>query len=175
MDDIAAAAGLGRRTVFRHFESRERLVADALEAGITRYGEQLPPYADPWESWLTDLCDAAHRMQADYGPGYWELISRTDLPPEVAAVEVRRRVRRRDAMARIAGKLWSASGGAGDAPPLVLACVGAHLNPRFTAAVTLDVGGTWEQASALAQAAILQVLTAVEMSQTATVWERRLP
>src|ERR1019366_9018142 len=93
MDDIAEAAGVSRRTLFRYFESRERLIAESLEAGIQLYGELLPTFEGGWNAWLRGICDAAHEMQAGYGPGYWELTSRTDLPPEIAAVEARRRRR----------------------------------------------------------------------------------
>lgn len=118
------------------------------------YGEQLPSYEGPWRTWLQHLCQAAHKMQARYGPGYWELTSRSDLAPEIAAVERRRRTRRRDAMARIARKLWREAGGDGDPPAALVATVGAHLSPRFTAAVTNDVGHPWKVAAELADAAI---------------------
>jgi AcrR family transcriptional regulator len=158
MDDIAEEAGVGRRTLFRHFESRERLVAEALEAGIQRYGEMLPAFEGHWQTWLRRLCEAAHQMQAGYGPGYWELTSRTDLPAEIAAVEERRRTRRRQAMVRIAHRLWKEVGGDGDAPAPVVAGVGAHLSPRFTAAVIHDVGQSWQVAAELAHAAISDLL-----------------
>jgi AcrR family transcriptional regulator len=158
MDDIAEEAGVSRRTLFRHFESRERLIAESLEAGIQLYGELLPSFEGGWETWLRGVCDAAHEMQAGYGPGYWELTSRTDLPPEIAAVEGRRRTRRHEAMARIAGKLWREAGGDGDPPAMVVATVGAHLSARFTAAVLHDVGQSWRTAADLAYAAIADVL-----------------
>src|ERR1700722_1299332 len=117
MDEIAEEAGVSRRTLFRHFESRERLIAESLEAGIQLYGELLPSFEGGWETWLRGVCDAAHEMHAGYGPGYWELTSRTDLPPEIVAIEGRRRTRRHEAMARIAGKLWREAGGGSDGGP----------------------------------------------------------
>jgi AcrR family transcriptional regulator len=158
MDDIAEEAGVSRRTLFRHFESRERLIAESLEAGIQLYGELLPSFEGDWKAWLRGVCDAAHEMQAGYGPGYWELTSRADLPPEIVAVEARRRTRRHDAMARIAGKLWREAGGDDDPPAMVVATVGAHLSARFTAAVLQDVGQSWSTAADLAYAAIADVL-----------------
>ena len=158
MDDIAEAAGVSRRTLFRHFESRERLVAEALEAGIQLYGESLPPFEGDWKTWLRQLCDAVHKTQAGYGPGYWELTSRTDLPLEIAAVEERRGVRRRRAMERIADHLWQEAGGVGVPPPQVIAVVGAHLSARFTAAVTNDVGQSWRMAADLAYMAIAELV-----------------
>jgi AcrR family transcriptional regulator len=158
MDEIADDAGVSRRTLFRIFETRERLVAGALEAGVQMYGELLPSYDDDWRTWLRELCRAAHHMQAGYGPGYWELTSRSDLPAEIAAVEKRRRVRRREAMARIARKLWLEAGGEGHPPAVFVAGVSAHLSPRFTAAVTSDVGQSWKMAADLADTAITGLL-----------------
>jgi AcrR family transcriptional regulator len=164
MDEIAEAAGVGRRTLFRHFESRERLIADAFDDGVQRYGERLPTFEGDWRTWLRGLCDEAHRMQAGYGAGYWELISRTDLPKEIVAVERRRRTRRRRAMTRIAHQLWHEVGGRGEPPANVVAVVGAHLSARFTAAVTNDVGQPWTVAADLAYAAISDLLETATLS-----------
>jgi AcrR family transcriptional regulator len=154
MDEIAEGVGVARRTLFRHFETRERLLAQALEAGIQRYGELLPELAGDWREWLRHLCEAVHRMQAGYGPGYWELTSRSDLPTEIAAVEQRRHAQRQQAVTRIARTLWTEAGGPGDTPSRVLADVCAHLSPRFTAAVIVDAAATWRVAADLANDAI---------------------
>lgn len=155
MDEIAAAAGVGRRTVFRHFESRENLLAAAVESGMRRYGERLPAYErGDWRPWLDSLCVAVHRMNGSYGPGYWELTTRRDLPGELASMEERRRLARRAAMNRLAGDLWKAAGGDGPTPAAVADSVGAHLSVHFTAAVTTDAGQDWKRAAGLAFAAI---------------------
>ncbi len=154
MDEIAEAVGVGRRTLFRHFDTRENLLAQAVEGGVQRYGEHLPPFEGEWRTWLRALCDAAHRMQSAYGPGYWELTSRSDLAADIAAVEERRRTRRKTMMTRVANKLWREAGGSDAAPDHVRASVGAHLSARFTAAVTVDAGESWQVAADLAFAAI---------------------
>jgi AcrR family transcriptional regulator len=159
MDQIAEAAGVGRRTLFRYFCTRERLLADALESGVQLYGELLPTFHDDWRTWLREICQAAHHMQASYGPGYWELISRTDLPAELAAVNERRHTRRTTAMSRIASKLWREAGGTASPPPHVMTGVSAHLSPRFTAAVTQDAGASWQTAAELSYGAIAELLT----------------
>ena len=162
MDEIAAAADISRRTLFRYFETREALIAAAVRGGMVRYGEQLPalPEHGDWEAWLAATCDATHRMNASYGPGFWELTSRADLPPELAAAETKRRAARRRAMTRIATTLWHAVGGKGDVPRELVEVVGAHLSPHFTAALVTDVGTTWQRASELSRAAIVSTLEA---------------
>jgi len=57
-------------------------------------------------------------------------------------------------MDRIARHLWQEAGGMGDPPAMIIACVGAHLSARFTAAVTNDVGQPCRIAADLAYSAI---------------------
>ena len=74
VDDVAAAAGVSRRTVFRHFETRERLFAAAIRDGLRSYSHQLPELDGPAvDEWLLDLLVAAHRLNAHNGRAYWEL------------------------------------------------------------------------------------------------------
>ena len=158
MDQIAAAAGVSRRTLFRLFDSRERLIGAAFAAGMANYEHDLPAYEGGLEHWLRATCEAAHRMNASFGPGYWELTSRADLPPDLAETEHKRRQDRRNAMSRISRTLWEAAGGTGDTPDALSAAVGAHLSAHFTAAVMTDVGKRWPAAAELAHDAILAAL-----------------
>ena len=158
MDQLAEAAGVSRRTLFRHFQTRENLLAAACASTMRRYGERLPPFVGDWRSWLRDTCQVAHRMNTAFGPGYWELLTRTDLPAELASLERARRAVRRRAMRRIGTTLWQAAGGRGSTPAELVACIGAHLSAHFTAAVATDVGGTAADAARLSEAAILATL-----------------
>jgi AcrR family transcriptional regulator len=155
MDEIALAAGVGRRTVFRHFPSRDALLAVALRSGIRLYGEHIPSYdGGDWGDWLRALCLSVHRMHDSYGPGYWELTTRRDLPEEIAAAEASRRQLRRAAMDRFAATLWSSAGGIGATPAEVAAMVVSHLSVHFTVAVTADTDLTWRDAAELSRLAI---------------------
>jgi AcrR family transcriptional regulator len=158
MDDLAEATGVSRRTLFRHFVSREKLLAAAFEAGIVNYREQLPKYDGDLAAWLRATCVAAHRMNATIGPGFFDLASRSDLAPELAAAEERRRSELREAMAQTAQTLWSAAGRRGSAPRAVIVAVSAHLSPHFTAALMIDGGESWGVAADLAFAAIMGTL-----------------
>ena len=161
MDQLAEASGVSRRTLFRHFDTREKLLAAAFEAGITGYRSQLPSYGEfvgDAHRWLRATCESAHRMNATIGPGFFELASRADLPPDLAAAEQRRRYEFRGAMTDIAQVLWRAVGGAGDVPAALEITVTAHLSPHFTAALVVDAAQRWEAAADLAYAAILAAL-----------------
>jgi len=71
MDELAECSGASRRTLFRHFTTRDKLLAAAFEAGIVDYRQQLPAYDGDRDSWLRATCDTAHRMNATIGPGFF--------------------------------------------------------------------------------------------------------
>ena len=156
MDQIAEAAEVSRTTLFRFFGSRDQLIADSFAAAFEDYGRELPAYhADSdTETWLRATCNATHRMNARFGPGYWELTSRHDLSPPLAALERARRKRSRATMTEIARQLWRAHGGSGAVPDALTASVTSHLSAHFTAAVVTDLGEKWNTASDLAYEAI---------------------
>ena len=156
MDQLAEAGGVSRRTLFRHFETREKLLAAAFEAGITGYRNQLPRYAESGDvhGWLRATCESAHRMNSTIGPGFFELASRTDLSADLQAAEARRRQEFRGAMADITETLWRALGRPGDPPPSLGTTITAHLSPHFTAALTIDAAQGWQAAADLAYRAI---------------------
>lgn len=158
MEQIALAAGVSRRTLFRLFGTREQLLASAFASGMANYRDELPVYDGDRDEWLRATCEATHRMNAPVGPGFWELTSRTDLPPDLAATERKRRRNIRTTMVEIARVLWRASGGDGEPPEELGTAVAAHLSPHFTAAVVTDVGRDWQLASELAFDAIMSVV-----------------
>jgi AcrR family transcriptional regulator len=160
MDQLADAAGTSRSTLFRHFTSRETLLAAAFDAGMSNYRETLPRYDGELDTWLRATCNAAHRMNATIGPGFFELASRPDLPADLAAVEGRRRSEFSAAAADIAGTLWSAAGGRGRTPRDLVRVVSAHLSPFFTAATVIDTNQSWQTAAELAYGAISAAVAA---------------
>lgn len=161
MDQLAEATGVSRRTLFRQFGSREGLLAAAFDAGMDDYRHQLPTYSGDLHGWLRDTCEAAHRMNAVIGPGFFELASRSDLPTDLAQVEQRRRRDFRDAVSDVARAAWTAAGHRGRPPKSLIGTVAAHLSPHFTAALVIDAGESWTTAAELAYTAILAALAAL--------------
>src|SRR5512135_88640 len=94
VDDVAEAAGVSRRTVFRHFATRDALFVTAIRAGVRRYAEQIPapPEAclnddDDLRGWLAELLVVTHRLNARNGRVFWDLVGvREDLSPDLATV-----------------------------------------------------------------------------------------
>src|SRR4051812_24033851 len=98
MDDIAVAANVGRRSLFRHFDSRDALVAEALRGALDWYDEQVAPLGDAESvgSWLELLIRRIHEVHIAAGRGLWQMAAASDdeLPTEIVEVNRRRRLAR---------------------------------------------------------------------------------
>lgn len=121
IDDIAAEADLGRRTVFRHFAGRDELVARALSESLSRFHSQVSSVVDPdadLEEWLERIVAVLHGSQRNAGHALWQLAASrdSDLPPPIARVNQQRREARRELSRSVADAAWAKAGGAGRAP-----------------------------------------------------------
>lgn len=158
VDEIAALAGVGRRTVFRHFATRETLIQVAIDAGFADFFGSLPPYdRSDWEVWLAELALRVHRRTAAAGRIIWHLRTRR-LPPQLAKAHAEHLATLHQLFATIAATLWGAAGGTGPPPDQLRRTVAAHLSPLFTQAVLLDAEGAPEFAADIATTAITATL-----------------
>ena len=150
VETIADLAGVGRRTVFRHFATREDLLHAALDAAYADYVRALPQYGGgDWLAWITELAAVSHQTAASAARLVWDLKSRR-VPPRLA-----KQARALQAVfASTTDTLWRAAGGNGPPPEPLRRVVAAHLSPMFTQAVLLDADGTPEVAAELTTTAI---------------------
>jgi len=149
VDEVAVAAGVSRRTVFRHFTTREQLFADAIRDGLRSYAGHLPraERGTDIEEWLTEILVAAHRLNAKNGRIYWELHALgPELDGELAAVAAERRAGRDRFVERVCGNAWKQSGGAGKPPDWLLDAFAIHLSAFATQALIGDFGRSSEEA-----------------------------
>lgn len=141
VDHVAEAAGLSRRTVFRAFATRDRLIAEAVRDGIRSYAEHLPPSlrdAD-LDTWLTGSMRAVHRLNARHGRIYWELAGLGgELDGEIAAAAEERRAARVELVTVFTRAVWQAAGGDGAPPPWLTDCCAVQLSAFSTRALTGD-------------------------------------
>lgn len=158
MDQIAEVSGVSRRTLFRHFDTREKLLAAAFSAGMADYRAQLPRFDGDRAAWLRETCFTVHRLNSTIGPGFFELASRTDLAPDLAAAEQRRRAELRSVIAEIVQTLWQTSGRSGRPAPEVLTTATVHLSPFFTAASIVDADRGWKGAAEAAFVALTSAM-----------------
>lgn len=125
LDQIAAAAGVGRRSLFRHFGSRDVLVARALEETVSAFGERLTArlvVEAPFSEWLRGVLTEVQQSQINAGRAYWELVASNDdvLGPQLLEVNRRRRAGRRRWTDEVAQRAWLLASGEGPPPDVVV-------------------------------------------------------
>lgn len=159
VDEVADAAGVSRRTVFRHFGTREALFAAAIREGLRSYGQHLPaaePAGDVG-AWLRDVLLASHRSNARNGRVYWELSAlEPELSGELAQAAADRRAARKAFAARTTRAAWKGSGGRGRPPAWLVDAFAVHLS-GFT---TQSLGGDFDRTPDEVAAVSARVLTA---------------
>jgi AcrR family transcriptional regulator len=149
VDEIALLAGVGRRTVFRYFATREDLLDAAIGAALADMERALPEYqGGDWLSWLAELSRLSHEVAARWRRLIWEVKTRP-LPARLA-----RYSDNPEWVYGVIPTLWRAAGGRGDPPEELRNVVIAHLSPLFTQAVLVDAKGTPELAAQLTTEAI---------------------
>jgi AcrR family transcriptional regulator len=159
VDDIAREAGVSRRTIFRHFATRDELLAVALTQQSDTFRATLPQLGDQgWPAWLAELCQAVHQANDTLHRTLHELVTRHDLSPPLLAFADVIDAYRRGRNSEVADTLWRAIGQHGETPPDLRAVVASHLSPHFTTAVSQDARGDHSLAASLAQAAIRAAL-----------------
>lgn len=153
VDDVAEAAGVSRRTIFRHFTARETLFAAAIRAGIRRYAEQLPapPPGGDLSSWLAEVLVVTHRLNARNGRVFWELVGLQagELSGEFAAVAAECRDSRNRFAENVTSRLWQARGGRGEPPRWLTDAVAVHLSGFTTQSLAGDLGRSPEEVAAI--------------------------
>lgn len=149
VDDIAEVAGVNRRTVFRHFATRDSLLAEAIREAIRRYAVKLPipPSGGDLRAWLLELLLVVHRLNAANGRVYWELavLAPDGLPEELARVAAERQESRTRFAVAVTARMWRARGGRGRPPAWLTDAVAVHLSGFTTQSLTGDFGRTPEE------------------------------
>ena len=140
VDDVAIAAGVGRRTVFRHFPTQAELFVAAIEEVNRIYDASLPPPADPdtpLDDWLVAVATAYHELNTRYvGRAFWDIhIRRPGTAPEVLAAIGDVTSRRYQYAKTVAGAAWRMAGGTGSTPEWVVDAFGLHLSAFATFAL----------------------------------------
>lgn len=161
MEDVAAAAGVSRRTVFRYFRTRDKILVAALETGIRSFREHLPrrdASADPVQ-WLEASLLAIHRMNAQHGRLYWEIALGNDLPSSLAATRQKRHEGRLNLVRWFSNEAWKAFGGEGKPPAWLVDAVAVQLSAFATQSLVIDFQRTPEQSGRLAAKVLRTLIT----------------
>jgi AcrR family transcriptional regulator len=166
VEEVAREAKVSIRTVFRHYGTRDHMIASALRAQLYHYGDSLPvPEPDAsLEVWLPELLLEVHRLNAELGRAYWELASLGDtLTGELAEVAAERRIGRKRLVSAVTKGAWNLAGGQGRHPRWLVDAFAVHLSAFATRSLTADFDRTVEEVSAMsAQVLLMAVRTAAD-------------
>jgi AcrR family transcriptional regulator len=152
VDDVAEAAGVSRRTIFRHFLSRDALFVAVIQAGIRRYAEQIPSPGDgDLRGWLAEMLAVTHRLNAGNGRVFWDLVGlqAADLSPDLALVAAECRDSRNRFAASVTDLLWRARGGTGRPPEWLVDAVAVQLSGFTTQSLAGDLGRSPDEVAEL--------------------------
>ncbi|GAA1661750.1 TetR/AcrR family transcriptional regulator [Fodinicola feengrottensis] len=164
IDDVAEEAGVNRRTVFRHFSTRDNLFAAAIQAGIARYGQRIPPAPESSDlrSWLLDLLVVTHRLNAENGHVFWELsaLQPDNLSDELAAAATDCRASRNRFATAVTARLWNARHGHENPPEWLVDAIAVQLSGFTTQALSGDLGRTPDEVAHICAHTVEATLTA---------------
>lgn len=166
VDDVAEAAGVSRRTIFRHFVTRDALFVAVIRAGIRRYAEQIPAPGDgDLRGWLRELLAVTHKLNTGNGRVFWDLVGvqAADMSPDLAMVAAECRDSRNRFAVSVTELLWRARGGAGGPPQWLVDAVAVQLSGFTTQSLAGDLGrspdAVAEVAARVVEAALAAALT----------------
>ena len=144
IDDVAEAAGVSRRTIFRHFTTRDALFVTVIRAGVRRYAEQIPepPPDDDLRDWLAELLAVTHRLNAGNGRVFWDLVGpqAQEQSAELAVVAQECRDSRNRFAVTVTDLMWRARGGSGRPPQWLVDAVAVQLSGFTTQSLGGDLG-----------------------------------
>jgi AcrR family transcriptional regulator len=163
VEEVAREAKVSIRTVFRHYGTRDHMIASALRAQLHHYGESLP-VPEPGatlEVWLPELLVEVHRLNAEMGRAYWELASAVDtLSGELAEVAAERLNGRKRLVAAVTRGAWDLAGGLGRYPRWLLDAFAVHLSAFATRSLVADFDRTADEVSAMSAQVLLMAVRA---------------
>lgn len=163
VDDVAEAAGVSRRTVFRHYVTRDALFVAVIRAGIRRYSEQIPPPVDDDpRGWLREMLAVTHKLNAGNGRVFWDLVGvqEADMSHDLAMVAAECRKSRNGFAVNVTDLLWRARGGRGRPPQWLVDAVAVQLSGFTTQSLAGDLGRSPDAVAAVAAEVIEAALGA---------------
>jgi AcrR family transcriptional regulator len=172
VDEIAASAGVSPRTIFRHFNTHDQLIADAVQQMYRDLWQPVEGLPDPdadLEGFISTLATMSHtRNSRMLGRAFWDLMSpRADTPPAIAEGLAARGESRRKWMGRITEQAWRSAGGVGAPPDPVVEAFWLHFSAFAAASYAADFHHTPEEAAESTTAILLALLRGAVAAQRA--------
>ena len=178
VEQIAELSEVSPRTIFRHYRSHDRLIAETVrdmfeacgrypDVGSPRDVEDLADWIDSLpqqvadvDRWLEALAVIIHtRMAEVFGDAFWDIYA----PPRswsealVEVAELSRAYRLRG-MRYMAALAWRSAGGAGEPPEDLTLAFALHLSAHTTQALMTDFGCSPTQVGLLCARILQRIL-----------------
>ena len=155
VDEIAHVSGVSPRTIFRHYETHDRLIAATVKDMFEACGL---PRQDDLDSWMEDISrlfddiDSAidaiaitfHTRSASvFGAAFWDICAPHPNASEVLSeVDALRRDYRLRGMNYLVDFVWKKAGGVGKPPEDLALIFALNLSVFTTQALTVDFNQT---------------------------------
>lgn len=152
VEEVAGQAGVSIRTVFRHYGTRDHMIATALRSQLLHYSETLPRPADDatLESWLPELLTEVHRVNADLGRAYWEMMAvGYTLTGELGDVAAERLAGRNRFVNVVTRGAWRLAGNRSRPPVWLVDLFAIHLSTFTTRELLQDFGRSIEDVASM--------------------------
>ena len=119
MEQLAAAAGIGRRTLFRYFPSREALIAAAVRRSYDRLLAEVfeaPPTGLGPEDTIRSVLQRTHEVAERMGRAHWQVAADPESHGELGDAVAARQQARARYVQRFTELLWERAGEDGGPP-----------------------------------------------------------
>jgi AcrR family transcriptional regulator len=161
VEEVASHAGVSIRTVFRHYGTRDHMIAAALRSQLIHYGDTLPVPGpeETLESWLPELLEEVHRVNAELGRAYWELASLGYvLSGELGAVASERLAARTRFVNALARHAWRLAGNRSRPPVWLVDLFAIHVSAFTTRELVSDFGRSIEQVAVMSSRILISAV-----------------
>lgn len=148
MDQLAAAAGIGRRTLFRYFPSREDLIAAAVRRSYDQLLEEVfaaPPAGLGPEDTVRSVLARTHEVAERMGRAHWQVAADPESHGELGEAVAARQQARAEYVQRFTELLWARAGRATSPPRWLVDSFGLVESLFAFQALQRDLGRTSEQ------------------------------
>ncbi len=148
MDQLAAAADIGRRTLFRYFPSREALIAAAVRRSYDRLLAEVfedPPQMLGPEDTIRSVLQRTHEVAERMGRAHWQVAADPESHGELGDAVAARQQARARYVRRFTELLWERAGMTGAPPRWLVDAFGLVESLFAFQALQRDFGRSSEQ------------------------------
>lgn len=148
MEQLAAAAGIGRRTLFRYFPSREALIAAAVRRSYDRLLAEVfeaPPAGLGPEDTIRSVLQRTHEVAERMGRAHWQVAADPESHGELGDAVAARQQARARYVQRFTELLWERAGEDGRPPRWLVDAFGLVESLFAFQALQRDLGRSSEE------------------------------